>query len=227
VVELTKNANTIPKPKKDVVKKMDVDKPSEGDTTKAKKAKKKKKKSKPDEDAVANTPSSAAAAANSPQEEQEAAAPEKASLSLSHPVATLEQVRDVQLRWSHASGGAVLHKKLCHSLATMGYFQPTPIQLATLSAAVMGRRNLVGAAPTGSGKTLAFLLPIVQHLMMMEEQGEDDGDNDDKSHDDKDVRVHALIVTPTHELALQIHAECEKLLPLLLQDFKWRSLSHE
>jgi superfamily II DNA/RNA helicase len=46
----------------------------------------------------------------------------------------------------------------------------------------------------------------------MEEQVEDD-DGNDKSLDDKDVRPHALIVTPTRELAQQIHAECEKLLP--------------
>lgn len=183
---------------------MDDDKPAEAGTTKAKKAKKKKKKSKPDEDDVANTPSAApAAAAKSPQEDQEVAAPETPAAS--HPVATPEQVREVQLSWSHASGGAVLHERLCQSLASMGYFQPTPIQSATLSAAVMGRRNLVGAAPTGSGKTLAFLLPIVQHLM---EQAEDESQQQHVN----DV-PQALIVTPTRELALQIHAECEKLLP--------------
>jgi hypothetical protein len=111
-----------------------------------------------------------------------------------------QQVLEIQMAWSSATGGALLQEQLCKSLAKLGYSHPTPIQAATLSAAIMGRRNLVGAAPTGSGKTLAFLLPILQHLLEQEEA-------------DENRVVQALILTPTRELAQQIQKECENILP--------------
>ena len=112
-----------------------------------------------------------------------------------------DQISEIQLNWSSASGGIVLNERLCRSLVTLGYSRPTPIQASTLSAAILGRRNVVGASPTGSGKTLAFLLPILQH---MAEQDQSDG---------AETAIQALILTPTRELAQQIHAECERLLP--------------
>jgi hypothetical protein len=111
-----------------------------------------------------------------------------------------QRVLEIQMAWSSATGGALLQEQLCKSLAKLGYSHPTPIQAATLSAAIMGRRNLVGAAPTGSGKTLAFLLPILQHLLEQEEA-------------DENRVVQALILTPTRELAQQIQKECENILP--------------
>jgi ATP-dependent RNA helicase DDX24/MAK5 len=108
-----------------------------------------------------------------------------------------DQLVQVQQSWSQATGGAVLHPRLLTSLHRLEFSTPTPIQAATLSAAILGRRNLVGAAPTGSGKTLAFLLPILQHIL---------------DHDTPGVPV-AMIVTPTRELTAQIHQECDKLLP--------------
>ena len=93
----------------------------------------------------------------------------------------------------------VLDTKLEESLYRMGFFQPTPIQAASLQPAILGRRNIVGAAPTGSGKTLSFLLPILQHILSA------DGT--------KNSPPQAVIVTPTRELATQIQHECNKLLP--------------
>ena len=94
------------------------------------------------------------------------------------------QISQIQQAWSQATGGALLHRKLLESLWSSKFFSPTQIQAETLSAAVLGRRNIVGAAPTGSGKTLAFLLPILNHLL---EKGS------------SQVPI-ALIVTPTREL---------------------------
>ncbi|HUI38355.1 MAG TPA: DEAD/DEAH box helicase [Thermoplasmata archaeon] len=62
---------------------------------------------------------------------------------------------------------------------------PTPIQSGTIPEAIAGR-DLVGTAQTGTGKTAAFLLPILERLM-----SEPPG------------RIHALILTPTRELAIQ------------------------
>jgi ATP-dependent RNA helicase DDX24/MAK5 len=85
-----------------------------------------------------------------------------------------------------------------------------------LSASIMGRRNLVGAAPTGSGKTLAFLIPILNHILE-----QNDNERKDKRNGQDEVvnkghcstALQALIITPTRELASQIHAECDKLFP--------------
>lgn len=65
---------------------------------------------------------------------------------------TPEELARIRSSWSDASGGAHIHDRLLESLHKLGFATPTPIQAATLSASIMGRRNLVGAAPTGSGE---------------------------------------------------------------------------
>ena len=186
-----------------------------------KNAKKKKKKRKLDGEPSVATVSDAHS--SSEKKGEDSNGKEESSTTL-HPSPTTEQVMKVQLNWSQASGGAVLHDKLCQSLASMGYYQPTPIQSETLSASIMGRRNLVGAAPTGSGKTLAFLLPIVQHLLDERDEATNEADTkvdiststavsrESSSSSAEAPAVQALIVTPTRELALQIHNECDKLI---------------
>ena len=42
---------------------------------------------------------------------------------------------------------------------------PTAIQSLTLAPAIMGRRDILGAAETGSGKTLAFGIPIIAGIL--------------------------------------------------------------
>eukprot|EP00522_Entomoneis_paludosa_P005391 CAMPEP_0172472264 /NCGR_PEP_ID=MMETSP1065-20121228/68248_1 /TAXON_ID=265537 /ORGANISM="Amphiprora paludosa, Strain CCMP125" /LENGTH=921 /DNA_ID=CAMNT_0013230395 /DNA_START=192 /DNA_END=2957 /DNA_ORIENTATION=+ len=122
-----------------------------------------------------------------------------------------QQIESMQTAWSAQTGGLMLHPALCASLVRQDFWSPTPIQAAALPAAVLGRRNIVGAAPTGSGKTLAFLMPIGQFLLehedelqKMRQQGE--------ALSPPDRRLQALILTPTRELALQIQAESDKLL---------------
>ncbi|CAJ1933581.1 unnamed protein product [Cylindrotheca closterium] len=95
--------------------------------------------------------------------------------------------------------GNVLDSRLETGLYRQGFVKPTPVQAAALHPAILGRRNIVGAAPTGSGKTLAFLLPILQHIL-----------REDLA---PGTPPQAVIVTPTRELATQIHHECNKLAP--------------
>ena len=111
----------------------------------------------------------------------------------------IKAMMELQLAWSHASGGATFHPQIYKALMKLGFVSPTPIQAATICAAMFGKRNVVGAAPTGSGKTLAFLLPILQHLL--------------EAPEGEVKAIQALIVTPTRELATQILRECEKLVP--------------
>lgn len=66
---------------------------------------------------------------------------------------------------------------------------PTPIQSAALPVLLAGRDAYLHAE-TGTGKTLAYLLPIFCRL------------------DTAQAATQAVIVAPTHELALQIHRQC-------------------
>lgn len=52
-------------------------------------------------------------------------------------------------------------------MAEKGFNEPTEIQRLTLPAAILGRRDIMGAAETGSGKTLAFGIPIIHGIMEM------------------------------------------------------------
>uniref|UniRef100_M4BHJ1 ATP-dependent RNA helicase n=1 Tax=Hyaloperonospora arabidopsidis (strain Emoy2) TaxID=559515 RepID=M4BHJ1_HYAAE len=92
-----------------------------------------------------------------------------------------------------------LHRLLMQSLQTCGFVAPTRIQERTLGPALVDNRDVVGAAPTGSGKTLAFGLPILNQLLYEREQ----------AGYTKDCK--ALILTPTRELAIQIHQHLEKM----------------
>ncbi|KAF1316518.1 Dead deah box rna, partial [Globisporangium splendens] len=92
-----------------------------------------------------------------------------------------------------------LHSTLMHSLKQAGFMAPTRIQEQTIYPALVDNRDVVGAAPTGSGKTLAFGLPILSQLLFEREQ---EGYKKD---------CKALILTPTRELALQIHQHLEKM----------------
>jgi len=80
-----------------------------------------------------------------------------------------------------------LDSRLQAGINHLGYTTPTAIQSAAIPPALAGR-DLIGTAQTGTGKTAAFVLPILHHLLSGPQR-----------------RVRALIVTPTRELAEQIH----------------------
>lgn len=94
-----------------------------------------------------------------------------------------------------------LHNTLLHSLKQAGFVSPTRIQELTIYPALVDNRDVVGAAPTGSGKTLAFGLPILSQLLA------------ERDHQGYQKNCKALILTPTRELALQIHQHLEKMVP--------------
>ena len=61
--------------------------------------------------------------------------------------------------------GYGLCPQLLNALAEARLASPLPVQAATLPAALVARRDVLGAAPTGSGKTLAFGLAALQGLV--------------------------------------------------------------
>lgn len=56
------------------------------------------------------------------------------------------------------------------ALADQNFHSPTMIQARTLPAAILGRRDILGAAETGSGKTLAFGIPIIKGILDLKSQ---------------------------------------------------------
>jgi ATP-dependent RNA helicase RhlE len=82
-----------------------------------------------------------------------------------------------------------LDPALMRGISDMGFEVPTPIQTAALPPALAGR-DILASAMTGSGKTAAFVLPILQRLMGAA----------------GNVGTRALVLTPTRELAAQVHA---------------------
>ena len=83
----------------------------------------------------------------------------------------------------------------------LGYAGPTPIQAQAIPA-IMSGRDVIGVAKTGSGKTIAFLLPMFRHI------------KDQRPLEQMEGPV-AVVMTPTRELAVQIHRECKPFLRVL------------
>ncbi|KAK9383099.1 P-loop containing nucleoside triphosphate hydrolase protein [Kockiozyma suomiensis] len=74
------------------------------------------------------------------------------------------------------------------------YPKPTPIQSAAWPALLAGR-DVIGVAETGSGKTMAFAVPAVSYLLSNKIA----------------KKASVLIISPTRELAMQIHDNLDDL----------------
>src|SRR5579862_3260910 len=77
------------------------------------------------------------------------------------------------------------------------FSSPTPIQAAAWPSLFAGR-DVIGVAETGSGKTLAFAVPCIRYITSLPKSKRSRG-------------AKAVIVSPTRELALQIHEQIVKL----------------
>ncbi|MES2105306.1 MAG: DEAD/DEAH box helicase [Pseudomonadota bacterium] len=80
---------------------------------------------------------------------------------------------------------------LLRAVSEKSYAAPTAIQASAIPVILRGE-DVLGLAQTGSGKTAAFALPLLQLL-----QGKPTG---------RPRQVHALILAPTRELAVQTGA---------------------
>ncbi len=84
-----------------------------------------------------------------------------------------------------------LASELLRAVETLGYDKATPIQQQAIPAVLAGCDVLAGAQ-TGTGKTAGFTLPLLQRLQ-------------ENPHSGGSRKVRALILTPTRELAAQVH----------------------
>ena len=87
-----------------------------------------------------------------------------------------------------------LNECLLRAIDEMGYTQPTPIQSEAIPHVLSGG-DVMGAAQTGTGKTASFALPVLERLLPLA----------NTSMSPARHPVRALILTPTRELADQIH----------------------
>ncbi|KAJ5185667.1 hypothetical protein N7472_010507 [Penicillium cf. griseofulvum] len=100
-------------------------------------------------------------------------------------------------KWSQCGLGVqtldVVHK--------LGWENLTSIQAQAIPT-IMSGRDVIGVAKTGSGKTGAFLVPMFRHIKDQRPLANMDG-------------PIAMILSPTRELATQIHKDCKPFLRAL------------
>ncbi|MDG1579742.1 DEAD/DEAH box helicase [Pseudomonas sp. GOM6] len=89
-----------------------------------------------------------------------------------------------------------LSEALAGAVEAAGYAQPTPVQQRAIPAVLQGR-DLMVAAQTGTGKTAGFALPILERLFP--------GGHPDREHRHGPKQPRVLVLTPTRELAAQVH----------------------
>ena len=83
-----------------------------------------------------------------------------------------------------------LSKSLLHAINKKGYTTPSPIQEKAIPHILKGS-DVMASAQTGTGKTAGFTLPLLQILS--------------EGHQPRRRPIRALVLTPTRELAAQVH----------------------
>ena len=89
-----------------------------------------------------------------------------------------------------------LSEALAGAVEAAGYTQPTPVQQRAIPAVLQGR-DLMVAAQTGTGKTGGFALPVLEILFP--------GGHPDREQRHSPRQPRVLVLTPTRELAAQVH----------------------
>ena len=83
-----------------------------------------------------------------------------------------------------------LSNALLKAIAKQGYTTPTPIQQKAIPLILEGK-DVLASAQTGTGKTAGFTLPMLQKLSQGQQM--------------RKRPIRALVLTPTRELAAQVH----------------------
>ncbi|MFT5572143.1 MAG: ATP-dependent RNA helicase RhlE [Cryomorphaceae bacterium] len=89
-----------------------------------------------------------------------------------------------------------LSQPILDAIELQGYSEPSPIQQKAIPEVLLGK-DVMAAAQTGTGKTAGFTLPILHRL------------SNTSKPQSAGNQARCLIITPTRELAAQIHASVE------------------
>lgn len=82
-----------------------------------------------------------------------------------------------------------LSRQLLLALGSLNLSVPTPIQAECIPLAMMGK-DIVASSATGSGKTVAFWVGVLERLL---------------HRDRRNPMTRVVVMTPTRELAVQVH----------------------
>lgn len=82
-----------------------------------------------------------------------------------------------------------LSRQLLLSLASLNLTIPTPIQAECIPITMLGK-DVVASSRTGSGKTVAFWVGVIERLL---------------HRDRRNPTTRVVVMTPTRELAVQVH----------------------
>lgn len=93
-----------------------------------------------------------------------------------------------------------LNRDMQTHLTACGFITPTPVQAAAIPHGLSGK-DIFATAQTGTGKTLAFLLPAIEQLLS-----------------NRPKALHALVLVPTRELAMQVAEQYRQLTKRLLPE---------
>lgn len=85
--------------------------------------------------------------------------------------------------------GCTISRTLLLALGSLNLSKPTPIQRECIPVAMMGK-DIVASSATGSGKTVAFWVGVLERLL---------------HRDRKHPATRVVVMTPTRELAVQVH----------------------
>lgn len=77
--------------------------------------------------------------------------------------------------------------RILEGIEAIGFSTATPVQEKSIPVILEGN-DLIASAQTGTGKTAAFLLPVLNKIIS----------------EKQDRNIHALVIVPTRELAIQI-----------------------
>jgi len=86
-----------------------------------------------------------------------------------------------------------INPKLEVALTTEGITDPTAVQIQSAEVLISGKDAFI-SSETGTGKTLAYLLPVLSKI------------------DPEIVGLKTIIVAPTHELAIQVQNQIQRLI---------------
>ncbi|KAF2492252.1 DEAD-domain-containing protein [Lophium mytilinum] len=111
------------------------------------------------------------------------------------PEEKLEDLKKTSSKTKSTFQSMALSRPIMKGLASVGFTEPTPIQLKTIPVALLGK-DVVGGAETGSGKTAAFVIPILERLLYRPK---------------KVPTTRVAILMPTRELAVQCFNVARKL----------------
>ena len=101
----------------------------------------------------------------------------------------MSSLLDPNLTFKELGTSIGLDNRLQKGLSRLGHVRPTLVQSQCLPLALRDGRDLLVKARTGSGKTLAYCLPLLQKILMKQEQPEG---------------VQGIILLPTKDLCSQV-----------------------